>query len=558
MPADQTPFLCLQAATSPTSAASEPRGAILLEDALPFVRDRELLTLRWAPRNTPRRQDSLRVQWDPRIREPSSTHVPAVDGEQAPGAADTIWKGPEARAQHASRVLERERGSSGAPPKDERHPLSPPPSSPPSSPGEAGRQEVDALASPTPHRGLRRGALELGSTARGTNDSGAGSPAETGSVGTPTRRGSLLGAWCAKLNPFARGTAEEVAEADRAAAAAGESPTEVPASTESPVPRNSHTPPVLRPGPWHPSYEIMAQILASLREHPCNTHFRMPMDEGFRRASAARSRAVDLFTISERVNARSFSGPEPLVHFRRELSLFWENVRAICGEQSAPGQTAGNLSRFASMLLEELPRRSAGRRHGDIKWDLKRPSMGRPMDRRMPGRKPESRPTAAPAAAPGGDRSPNGDKSLSDGKMPAAENVDKPAEKPAEKPTEKPTEDKPAEPTPAPAAPAPKATPDKPATPTEAPASAPLPKQKATPAREEATAAAEAPASDAGVTDAELASTETPATASPPVTRRRGGKRAAPAAEAAPRAKRTRQPPRRTSAPYATRRSGLL
>ena len=49
VPADHTPqlYVACQASIGPPN--SEQRGALLMADAMPFLRDRELVTLRWVP-----------------------------------------------------------------------------------------------------------------------------------------------------------------------------------------------------------------------------------------------------------------------------------------------------------------------------------------------------------------------------------------------------------------------------------------------------------------------------------------------------------------------------
>ena len=174
MPPEATPQLYVTCPATIGTPHSEQRGAILLADAMPFLRDRELLTLRWSPADSPRRDAMAppRVQWDPKLSEETTRTTPTM--------LRTAWRGPQARAAHAARVLERERAAHvdewaeslrrplarapaenaakpaprAEPPFDAlREPLSPPPSSPTISPADDAPQAPrDVPLSPTPHR----------------------------------------------------------------------------------------------------------------------------------------------------------------------------------------------------------------------------------------------------------------------------------------------------------------------------------------------------------------------------------------------------------------------
>ena len=174
MPPEATPQLYVTCPATIGTLHSEQRGAILLADAMPFLRDRELLTLRWSPADSPRRDAMAppRVQWDPKLSEETTRTTPTM--------LRTAWRGPQARAAHAARVLERERAAHvdewaeslrrplarapaenaakpaprAEPPFDAlREPLSPPPSSPTISPADDAPQAPrDVPLSPTPHR----------------------------------------------------------------------------------------------------------------------------------------------------------------------------------------------------------------------------------------------------------------------------------------------------------------------------------------------------------------------------------------------------------------------
>ncbi|PWN47364.1 hypothetical protein IE53DRAFT_390507 [Violaceomyces palustris] len=135
--------------TTPHITLGTDERAILLQDSLPFVRDRELLVFRWAP-NTPKRQLGMRVRWDQTLDDPtpserissaqtpshpsSSSHHhhqlqlssqnlllpnPSSSSQRPPNrpwsnptARDPSSKfgtGAAARAAHAQRVLQRQR-----------------------------------------------------------------------------------------------------------------------------------------------------------------------------------------------------------------------------------------------------------------------------------------------------------------------------------------------------------------------------------------------------------------------------------------------------------------
>lgn len=105
VPADHTPQLYVACQASVGTMHSEQRGALLLADAMPFLRDRELITLRWVPSDSFRREKEGHVQWDPRLDDTRPlTMASHVRPQPMP-----LWRGPQARAMHVARVLERER-----------------------------------------------------------------------------------------------------------------------------------------------------------------------------------------------------------------------------------------------------------------------------------------------------------------------------------------------------------------------------------------------------------------------------------------------------------------
>ena len=80
MPPEATPQLYVTCPATIGTPHSEQRGAILLADAMPFLRDRELLTLRWSPADSPRRDAMAppRVQWDPKLSEETTRTTPTM------------------------------------------------------------------------------------------------------------------------------------------------------------------------------------------------------------------------------------------------------------------------------------------------------------------------------------------------------------------------------------------------------------------------------------------------------------------------------------------------
>ena len=351
VPEEHTPYLCVAAPAVSGSPVSDARGAILMPDAMPFIRDREILTLRWAP-TSPRRMAN-RVHWD------SQLEYDTPRCEQ---------RGPEYRSLHVARTLERERRTLlPLSPKKMERPLSPPMSSPDG--------PEDCPGSPTP---LRGGSKSLWA------DEGELPVPETvlpeAEIPSPRRtdtrsRLSTLSSWCTLLNPFSRGQSNEETPAEQTS---GQSNEEAPAertseqsNEEAPTEQTSEqseersvvgavdpdseaaepaktTPPA--------TISIMTKVLEGLREHPCNVHLKEHMSEEFMRFSAERGRAVNLHTIGERIARNEFPPGAALGHFVKDLTLFWENVRTYYGSETAQAQEATSLGRFATMLLGELQR----------------------------------------------------------------------------------------------------------------------------------------------------------------------------------------------------------
>lgn len=318
VPTDHTPYLCVAAPAVSGSPISDARGAILMPDAMPFIRDREILTLRWAP-SSPRKAGN-RVHWDAQLEydTPRAEH-----------------RGAEARVNHVARTLERERKAAELmlPTK----PISPPPSSPDVS--------EDAPGSPTPlrggHKSLWPDEVDLAEKAAVRAES---EPAEQ-PVEQPAQqkkqegqsRLSALSSWCAVLNPFSK-SSETAAEEAEAAEILG------------------HVEPVRTSPPPPATVATMTKVLNGLLEHPCSVHLKEHMPEEFMRFSMQRGRAVDLHTIGERIARSDFPQGAALGHFVKDLTLFWDNVRAFYGTNTSQGQEAASLGRFATMLLGELQR----------------------------------------------------------------------------------------------------------------------------------------------------------------------------------------------------------
>lgn len=423
VPADHTPQLYVSCQASVGPASSEQRGALLLADAMPFLRDREMITVRWAPTDVPRRDKDGRVQWDPKLDDVRAglTPVPRVPGPP-------LWRGPQARAMHVARVLERERANysddtvrkpvlaspsspmpsvassdpttaastptppttddvssvytkpAAMPPSESpfHEPLlSPPPSSPTESPSSAARptptEALDMPMSPTPQRKMAplewpgdsdddaSPRLRLARDTKPTTSdevppSTVTDPDDEGAMddtATSSRKGGF-GAWCARLNPFARGE-EEMAQR-----------TASPPRSTSPRTRKAteddndaaKTPATDTPtsSPWTAqgavAYDIMTQVLVAVREHPKNVHFTKPHE--------FRWPQQDGSTLGVCVSKRTFDSEAPLAVFAEALHAFFDTKPvSVTGTMRAHEREAAMLLKFAETLMGELQRTSA-------------------------------------------------------------------------------------------------------------------------------------------------------------------------------------------------------
>ncbi|WFD46667.1 hypothetical protein GLX27_001304 [Malassezia furfur] len=390
VPADCTPQLFVACPSSVGTASSEQRGAILLADAMPFLRDRELLTLRWTATDSPAREANARVQWDPKL--------PALESTRAANMAP-VWRGPQARAAHVARVLERERNYAeewtdnlrkpivtrpepsmfGKPlATQKREPMSPPPSSPTASPEHPAEvSTAEAPASPTPQRTQDVSPAPLVWKA----PEGPTTPPHADLDPMQDMPGlSRLGALCARLNPFGRGTPQKDTPMSQTPAPTTAVLTpKMPESTAKPdvakearqAPKSRTRPlaiPDMAPMEGAAAYEVVTQVLAAVREHPCAMQFRSPMPYELRRFCERRGRVLDLNTIAARVAKRDF-GHTPLVRFAEELATYLDNVVAFYGEHSYQTHAAMGLGKFAETLLKELSRQKPSEKRSAPRTD---------------------------------------------------------------------------------------------------------------------------------------------------------------------------------------------
>ncbi|PWN30613.1 hypothetical protein BDZ90DRAFT_18912 [Jaminaea rosea] len=125
VPPGYTPYMTLE----------HDENAVILEDALPFIREREVLVFRWSP-ETPRKSSGNRVRWDSSVEKggegdkgnasttsgsppttsfnrrsaaTASEESAASSSSSSSGAQATPSRGAAARAAHAKRVLEEQR-----------------------------------------------------------------------------------------------------------------------------------------------------------------------------------------------------------------------------------------------------------------------------------------------------------------------------------------------------------------------------------------------------------------------------------------------------------------
>lgn len=310
VPAEHTPQLYVACPASIGPPNSEQRGALLMPDAMPFLRDREIVTLRWVPNESTRPRDGARVQWDPKLDDRLFS--------------TPMGRGPHARAMHVARVLERERS---APPPEKapptpaaraspfQAPMSPPSSSPTESP------VLEVPPSPTPQRTMPPLEWNTGDS----DEDDAPGPAKPA-----TRTTSAFGAWCARLNPF---TWSE----------------------------GAHRRAVARPPPLAPeaepplcgaaAYDVMTQVLLAVREHPRNAHFPAPHDHMVARTSGSH-------TLQECVSRRLLDAAHPLDDFADALYSYLDGAP----QGGAVRDEAAVLRRFAATLMGELSRTSGTKR----------------------------------------------------------------------------------------------------------------------------------------------------------------------------------------------------
>ncbi|WFD05442.1 hypothetical protein MVES1_000772 [Malassezia vespertilionis] len=350
----------------------EQRGARILPDAMPFLRDREMLTVRWVPTDSPRRINGQRVQWD----------LPEQDRAQdAVAPVSAILRGPEARAAHAARTLERERHATAwtdnlrkpvaptptpTPPRPSaclvvkpiqnphpRTPMSPPPSSPLGEPGELTARQAEAPPSPTPRR--EEGA-PLPLVWRGRQEE---EEASLDGQETPEMPGlGGFSAWCARLNPFSWSATErrpaEGACASQQETSLGRGALHTPAQKRSASAQ--FTMPVVAHVVGRDAYDIMTQVLGALREHPANIHFHTPAPEALRRFSEQRGAAADRAALLASVTKRTYPADKPLACFAEALQAHLESTYLFYGASSTEASAAVSLCKFAGTLLRELAR----------------------------------------------------------------------------------------------------------------------------------------------------------------------------------------------------------
>ncbi|WFC97675.1 hypothetical protein MYAM1_000394 [Malassezia yamatoensis] len=365
VPADCVPQLYVACSSSVGVANSEQRGALLMPDAMPFLRDRELLTLRWISKNSPSRSANASVQWN--ISTPSS------ESKCVPFSG---WRGPQARAAHVARVLERERSqgeeSAGDPTKPEvNRPspnlkpitkvadvlLTPPSSSPTNSPDAVSEpQHLETPVSPTPQRTRDAPKPLVWKNPQSKMGAAISDPVDKQEVSSSFS----LGALCARLNPFSRpvnaNSEEQVSTPNKEVFRPLQNETRAfPESKVAAKPMRSLD---LDHVQGASAFEIMTQLVAALREHPCALQLRSPITEDFRRFCEKRGRITELSVIISRVNKREYSA-YPLTQFAKDLEKYLDNVVTYYGNHSRQANAAVGLGRFAETLLRELSKHRA-------------------------------------------------------------------------------------------------------------------------------------------------------------------------------------------------------
>ncbi|WFD41760.1 hypothetical protein MPSI1_000396 [Malassezia psittaci] len=360
VPKDCVPQLYVACSSSVGVANSEQRGALLMPDAMPLLRDRELLTLRWVSKNSPSRIANASVQWDTSTSSSESKPVPFSG-----------WRGPQARAAHVARVLERERSqgeeSAGDPTKPELNRpspnlksmtkvgdvlLTPPSSSPTNSPDRAPEvQHLETPASPTPQRTRAAPKPLVWQNPQSNMGAAISGPVDKQELSSTFS----LGALCARLNPFSRpsyaNNEEQISTPNKEVFRPLQCETR--ASPESKIAAKPMRSLDLDHVQGAAAFEMMTQVVAALREHPCALQLRLPITEDFRRFCEKRGRITELSVIISRVNKREYTG-YPLTQFAKDLEKYLDNVVTYYGSQSRQANAAVGLGKFAETLLREL------------------------------------------------------------------------------------------------------------------------------------------------------------------------------------------------------------
>lgn len=426
VPSDHTPQLFVACQASIGTSHSEQRGALLMPDAMPFLRDREVITLRWVPTDPARRErdkDMRGVQWDPKLDEQRQLQAPVHMRAQA---MVPTWRGPQARAMHVARVLERERAQFTSLPDElvaprkpavrmdlytnkptmpseppfHTMPLSPPPSSPTSIPIPRDEQPcASPPSSPTPNRELEpTPPLEWHNAAGESDDDTA---ALTLSPAKQPERKSSFGAWCARLNPFARSDEhrehkehEDEALFPEAPDEARGEPSGAPSTPPKPKHQGAQAPDLHVTGAA--AYDIMTQVLMAVREHARNVHCKAPHEFRARRTNLTAPLGVC-------VAKRTMSEDRPLAHFADALNEYLDSCISTKGALIRTEAEA--LRAFAHKLMGELQRTSAPvtpapEPEAEAKAEPEPEPEAEPAPKRVPASKEAPARKAAPVPAP--------------------------------------------------------------------------------------------------------------------------------------------------------------
>ena len=362
--------------------------AILLQESMPFVRDRELLVFRWDI-TTPKRQPGGRVRWD----EPTSVEYRSADPSLSINR-NRFGEGAAARQAHMRRVLQEQRDNLLLSPPRKNNVAPTPLDTPPSS---GGRQEPLKLAEEEQTSSPIQSPTRDLTAARAQK----ATPIPMDEI-RPAPELGVVSSESAKV-PCTLGLAAERETSNGTEASPSSSEAESRAQVQQPIDEAPPTPPCSSPDSTRAPakdaeasnssatktvtdtpvahstdadtdkvYRALGKALKSIIMHPTNTFFKMPRAD-FRRhftrpigksrfrpyllsnVAADLVHYVDLFTIRASLDAREYGRSVEVVdEFENELTTFFSAVRKVYGPRSVQARSMDQLETFAFSSIETL------------------------------------------------------------------------------------------------------------------------------------------------------------------------------------------------------------